>query len=158
MCNNNFQSLKNKGCEFQAFLATENPDVIGTETWLNSSVKTCEYVPPNYSVFRRGRLDCYGGVLEAVKDLICQEVDEFCSDFEAVWVKVSISSRKHAYVGAFYNPDSSCEALDELDSSLSKLFKKSGNSVIYLGGDICWETSTVTRGSRCAFDFLQKFQ
>ena len=80
-----------------------------------------------------------------------------CSDFEAVWVKVSISSRKHAYVGAFYNPDSSCEALDELDSSLSKLLKKSvKNSVIYLGGDfnlggdICWETNTVIRGRRYA--------
>ena len=43
--------------------------------------------------------------------------------------------------------------MDELDSSLSKLLNKSGNSVIYLGGDfnlggdICWETSTVVRGS-----------
>ena len=70
MFNINFQSSKNKDCEFQAFLAKENPDVIiGTETWLNSSVKTCEYFNPNYSVFRRDRLDGYGGVLVAVKDL-----------------------------------------------------------------------------------------
>ena len=113
--NINFQSLKNKGCEFQAFfLATEkNPDVIiGTETLLNSNVKTCEYFPSNYSVFRKDRPDGYGGVLVAVKDLSCQELDELSPDCEAVWIKVSINSRKHAYVGAFYNPDSSCEALD----------------------------------------------
>ena len=136
---------------------TENTDVIiGTETWLSSSVKICEYFPSNYSVFRKDRLYGYGGVLIAVKGLSCQELDELCSDCEAIWINVSISSRKHAYVGAFYNPYSSHEALDALDSSLSKLLKKSGNSVIYLvgdfnlGGDICWETSTVTRGSRYA--------
>ncbi|XP_048575802.1 uncharacterized protein LOC125557331 [Nematostella vectensis] len=153
--NINFQSLKNKNCEFQAFLATESPDiVIGTETWLNPSVKTCEFFPSNYSVFRKDRPNGYGGVLLAVKDLSCHELYELNSDCETVWIKVSINRRKHVYIGAFYNPDSSCEALDELDRSLSKLQRKSGNSVIYLGGDfnlggdICWETNTIARGSR----------
>ena len=30
----------------------ENPDVIiGTETWLNSHIPTCEFFPPSHSVF-----------------------------------------------------------------------------------------------------------
>ena len=98
-------------------------------------MKHCEFFPRNYSVFRKDRSDGYSGVIVAVKNLSCEELNIISSDCEAVWIKVSINSRKHVHIGAFYNPDSSIEALNGLDSALSKLFKKSGNSVIYLGGD-----------------------
>lgn len=89
----------------------------------------------------------------AIKDMTCQELDDLHSNCESIWVKVSIGSKKHAYVGAFYNPESSLEALAVLDSSLSKLQRKSGNSLVYfggdfsVGGDICGETNTIGQGS-----------
>ena len=94
--NINCHSIKNKYSELQAFIESENPDAInGTETWLNSQIKTCEYFPSNYSVFCKDRLDGYGGVLIAVKDLPCQELDDLSSDSKTIWIKISLSTKKH---------------------------------------------------------------
>ena len=133
----------------------ENPDVIiGTETWLNFHIPTCEFFPPSHSVFWKDRPDGYGGVLVAVKDLTCQELGDLSSYSELIWAKISLANKKHVYVGAFYNPNSSLEALNGLDSSLSKLQKKPANSSILLcgdfnlGGDICCGSNTIAMDSQ----------
>ncbi|XP_071476520.1 uncharacterized protein [Diadema antillarum] len=70
--NVNFQSLKNKKEELAVLIESTEPSIIiGTETWLNSSVYTSEIFPPNYNVVRKDRQDGYGGVLIAVRrDLV----------------------------------------------------------------------------------------
>ena len=131
------------------FLENENPDVfIGTEAWLNSRIPTSEFFAPNYSVLRKDRRDGYGGVLVAVKDLSCQELGDLSTDSELTWVKISLVNKKHVYIGAFYNPNSSLEALNGIDASLSKQQKKSGTLIFLvsdfnLGGDICWRNYTI---------------
>ena len=59
-----------------------------------------------------------------VKDLTCQGLGDLSFDSEPICVKISLTNKKHAYVGAFYSPNSSLEALNGLDSSLSKLKMK----------------------------------
>ena len=53
----NFQSIKNKKPELDLLLDTTKPDVIiGTETWLDSSISSSEYFPASrYNVYRRDR-------------------------------------------------------------------------------------------------------
>ena len=53
---------------------------------------------------------CHGGVLIVVKDISCQELDNLHSNCESKWVKISLSSKKNAYIAPFYNPKSSLEA------------------------------------------------
>ena len=71
-----------------------NPDVIvGTETWLNSSIKDNEIIPAdfNYKIYRKDRSDGYGGVLLAISDHIASfPIPELQNDAEMVWAKVCI--------------------------------------------------------------------
>ena len=47
--NINFQSIKMKQCRLSNVLECVNPDiVIGTETWLDSSIKDSEFFPSGY--------------------------------------------------------------------------------------------------------------
>ena len=65
--NINFQSLRKKGNLLEALIESSKPDIIlGTETWLDSSIKSSEILPPylNYDIERRDRpSDPHGGVL-----------------------------------------------------------------------------------------------
>ncbi|XP_072021445.1 uncharacterized protein [Amphiura filiformis] len=84
--NINFQSIKNKTIEFLSILHEQKPDiVIGTETWLNSSILDAELFPPEYAIFRKDRPDGWGGVLIAVKGLSCHLLDDLNSDSECIW-------------------------------------------------------------------------
>ncbi|XP_072022921.1 uncharacterized protein [Amphiura filiformis] len=152
--NINFQSIKNKTIEFLSILHEQKPDiVIGTETWLNSSILDAELFPPEYAIFRKDRPDGWGGVLIAVKGLSCHLLDDLNSDSECIWVRVECGPKKKVYVGAFYNPDTSHEPIDLLNLSLSKLHQKTkGNCEIWLGGDfnlkdINWPDQSVKTGS-----------
>ena len=52
----NFQSVKNKVAELAASLDYHDPDIVlGSETWLNSTVDSKEIFPHKYTVFRKDR-------------------------------------------------------------------------------------------------------
>jgi len=56
--NINFQSLRMKGNLLEALIESSKPDIIlGTEIWLDSSIKSSEILPPylNYDIERRDR-------------------------------------------------------------------------------------------------------
>ena len=72
--NINCQSIRAKLPDFEAMLATEDPDiVVGTESWLTNSVATGEVFPRNYNVFRRDRISTNrgGGFLLQLKHIHC---------------------------------------------------------------------------------------
>ncbi|XP_072033764.1 uncharacterized protein [Amphiura filiformis] len=155
--NLNFQSLKNKQAEFQVLLETEKPDVIiGSETWLNSSVNSCELFPSEYTVFRKDREDGYGGVLIAVRNLPAIHLDELDVNAELLWVRIEIANSKPLFVCAYYNPHTSRESLEQLDQSLAYINSlRVKPSTIWLAGDfnlrdIDWPTNSVKAGSPIA--------
>ena len=122
-------------------LVTEDPDVIvGTETWLQSSVFSSEFLPTNYQVFRNDRITntTGGGVFLALKNnLIAREEPEIQTNCESIWASVHIKGVPTLYFGAFYRRHFGTTALDqqylcELESAISKLPK---NCQIILAGD-----------------------
>ena len=69
--NMNIQSLKKKGKQIEAIIESTEPDIIiGTETWLDSNIKSSEIIPDyfQYDMERRDRpKDPHGGVMIAAK-------------------------------------------------------------------------------------------
>ncbi len=57
----NCRSITGKVPNLETVLETEDPDVIvGTESWLKSSVASGELFPSEYNVFRRDRQEKQG--------------------------------------------------------------------------------------------------
>ena len=140
----NFQSLKDKGAELKTCLEFDNPDVlIGTETWLKSSINSSELFPSSYNVFRKDRPItnkqgmAYGGILIATKcELVCVNRPDLDSlECEMMWVELKITGAKPVLVGSFYRPPKSdLEYLTMLRESLTRIdFNRYSN--IWLGGD-----------------------
>ena len=100
------------------------PDVIiGSETWINPSIKNEELFPDNYAVVRKDREDSYGGVLVAYKnDFIGTLRMDLDSECEIVWLQIQLVGCKSLTIGAFYRTPSNrdIQYLDQLRNSLSK--------------------------------------
>ena len=63
LLNINFQSSPGKRAEILNLLESTRPDiVVGTETWLDSSIQDSEVFPGTYKVFRKDRNRYGGGV------------------------------------------------------------------------------------------------
>ena len=71
----NFQSIKNKKEELAIILDEIKPDIVlGSETWLRPDIKTPEFFPNGFDVYRKDRKDKKGGgVIIAVRDCIMSE-------------------------------------------------------------------------------------
>jgi len=62
----NCQSVIGKKAVLDNLIYEHKPDVIvGTESWLKSSITSSEIFAPQFEVFRRDRSDGYGGVFLA---------------------------------------------------------------------------------------------
>ncbi len=136
--NVNFQSIKKKQAQVIHLIDSMKPDVvIGTETWLDSTIRDSEFFPAGYKLYRKDRVNQGGGgVLIAVTSrLLSSEVIEFDTDCEMVWCKIQLVGQKTLYVCSYYNPLTSNEkGYLELDKSL-KLTKSVKNAVLIVGGD-----------------------
>ena len=65
--NINCQSIKNKCASFLNIIENIKPDIIiGTESWLDPSIKDNGYFPPTYAVHRKDRNLHGGGVFIAI--------------------------------------------------------------------------------------------
>ena len=108
-----------------------NPDIIiGTETYLDSSVNSSELFLSNYSVIRKDRHfdNSKGGVLIAMKDdLIGTHRTDFDTKCEIVWVTIKIQGSKDVTIGAFYRSPQFGDTYDymnELRESINKMKRK----------------------------------
>lgn len=126
--------------------ATQANIIIGTESWLDGSIKSSEVFLTNFRSYRRDRdPGIQGG------DVVLLISDKYPSDepkklkmvHEPVWSKVKIRGAQDLYIGTFYKSPSTKdpEYLDLLSSSLSKIPR---GAHLWLGGDfnladIDWE-------------------
>jgi len=139
----NFQSIKNKKPELNEIITSVKPDIIiGSETWLNPEIPSCEYFPTDeYNIYRKDRPkntqnQSYGGVLLAVSTkLHSKEVKELQTDSEIVWCEVNMENTRKLPLGSYYRPPSDKgQSLDELSNSLNRINQNSKSTII-LGGD-----------------------
>jgi len=118
----NANSVKNKHVMLAALCDNVEPDIIVvTETKLDSSVYTSEFLPSNYNAYRLDRNINGGGVMVAVR--ICFTVDEVVLDqvnCELLCVRIAIHEASPLYVAAYYRPpDEHAAQLDNLESAVS---------------------------------------
>ena len=82
-------------------LDSENPDVVvGTESWLNSTIASGEVFPSNYNVFcKDGISQGGGGVFIAVKNNLIVSVDkDLQTDCELIWITICVTGLSPIYI------------------------------------------------------------
>ena len=135
--NVNCRSICNKAVELENLIQSVDVDIIiGTESWLNSSIKSSEIFPSNMNIFRKDREGSKGGgVFIAVSDkYIVSHQPQLETECELLWIKLETTGNKSTYIGAFYRPhENDVNSLENLNSSLNRL--KNTNSNIYIAGD-----------------------
>ena len=129
-----------------------------SETKLDRTVSTAEFLHNNFTAVRRDRTYHGGGVLIAVrKGLVVDEIslEGIDKDCEVMFVRVKLArGNPPLYVGAYYRPPSdnaTNTSLDGLRLALDQVLTKVRNSksTVVLGGDfncsdICWDTLSTT--------------
>ena len=154
----NCQSVKASGkpAQLKNLVSSRQADVvIGSESWLNSSIKSSEVFPDGFNAYRRDRPDgCGGGVFLLVSQQYESPQPEELTvdsnvDCEAVWVKVKVQGSSDLYIGSFYRPPDKTnpEYLQELQSIMRRIPTDKG-AHLWLGGDfnlpdIIWEEESV---------------
>ena len=130
----NARSVKNKIPEVQVRVIQEDYNIVAiTESWLDDSYLDCEIFPSNYHVFRNDRNSHGGGVLLAVKDVLCPiDKHEFdIKDHEIIWVEFK-SPKGRVLIGVFYRPPNyPRNYMDSLDDYLVKIHS-SKNSFCFI--------------------------
>jgi hypothetical protein len=132
------------------------PDVIlGTESWLDSTVKDSEVFPSNYTVYRNNRNLNGGGFFVAVKSCFnSSAIPEGDSNAEIVWAKIQLQSSEDMYVSSFYRPpNDNIEAFNEFKHSLENRPPSQKKKPLILGGDfnlpeINWAEECITPGAK----------
>ncbi len=151
----NCNSIVGKRAEFGYLLEYTNPDaIILTETKIDETVYTSEFLPGSYRAFRKDRKMGGGGVLVAIKSQYSAEEVQIESNCETVWAKVSLKQQKKLIIGAFYRqPNNRTAQVEELDKALTQLAPSLGRDcTLILGGDfnvgdIDWNSQTVSPNS-----------
>ena len=121
-------------------VAYTSPDVlILSETKIDCSVSTSEFLPVGYRGLRKDRNRSGGGVMVGVRDCFtASEVHMSDVDGEVQWVKSDLKNDTPLFVGAFYGAPSerSTKQLEELDKSLehiNQLTRNDPNATIIAG-------------------------
>ncbi|XP_072051513.1 uncharacterized protein [Amphiura filiformis] len=105
--NINFQSIMNKRSEWESLLHDIKPDFIqGTETWLEASIDNAEFLPEEYTAFRKDRPnDRHGGVIFVYrKDIPVIRRLDLEGDSESIWCQLDIEGRRSLLFGTVYKP------------------------------------------------------
>ncbi|XP_030834498.1 uncharacterized protein LOC115921297 [Strongylocentrotus purpuratus] len=149
--NINFQSIMNKRAEWEAMIHELQPDFIhGTETWLDPSINSAEFLPEGYTALRRDRLsDRHGGVFFAYrKDLPVKRRKDLETNCEIMWCQLDIQGKRPILFGTVYKPKhDDTETVDKLAASLELINNCAKLRDIVLQGDfnqpnIDWLTSS----------------
>ena len=105
--NINFQSLRRKGKLLETVIDDVDPDIIiGTETWLDSSIASSEIIPGSleYEIHRRDMPgDPHGGVLIAAKKFLQLGEVKASTSIELLSATVKADKSK-VQVAAYYRP------------------------------------------------------
>ncbi|KAL8567466.1 hypothetical protein ACOMHN_010057 [Nucella lapillus] len=152
----NCQSARSKKPLLETVVNTTDADIIiGTESWLDSSINSNEVFPTGYVAYRRDRPSGkHGGVFILVSTkLESSQTDliQHQSDSEMLWIKIKIKGSKDLYVCAYYKkPDlRQPGCFMDLNYCLQSI---PPDSHIWMGGDfnladIDWELDAVRPGA-----------
>ena len=164
----NCQSIKSNGkpSQLRNLVSSIQADiVIGTESWLNPTIRDAEVFPERFKAYRRDRTDGKGGgvFLLISKEYDSSEPEELKvspqDDIELAWVKIKTLGSNDLYIGSFYKPPgrSDPQYLDKHYSFITRMPTANG-AHLWIGGDfnlgdINWEKETVneyaTNGTQC---------
>ncbi|CAG2218688.1 SIAE [Mytilus edulis] len=148
----NINGLRGKKLELQAYLQTENPDIVALqETKINNSIATNELIPDTlgYDIYRNDRTGNGGGTMLLVKThLDSAPVKILENGSESIWSKIVLQGKQH-YIGSWYRPpDAPLDQIqllkDQMDK-IKKLGKANKQPCIHILGDfnyrkINWRT------------------
>ena len=156
MLNCQLVKVSRKPAQLKNLVSSLKADVvIGSESWLNSSIKSSEVFPDGFDAYRRDRHDGRSGVvfLLVSQHYESRQPEELTVgsnvDCEAVWVKVKVQGSSDHYIGSFYRPPDKTNPkyLQELQSIMRHIPTNKGVH-LWLGGDfnlpdIIWEEESV---------------
>jgi len=137
----NANSIKGKRAMLAAVCDSIDPDVIlVTETKLDSSMSSSEFLPKNYLAHRLDRDVNGGGVMVAVRNIYAvDEVTINQVNCEFVCVRIAIQKSNPLYVAAYCRPPDELTAqLDGFEAVLEHLQSKlnrNGKATLLVGGD-----------------------
>ncbi|MEW8547734.1 MAG: endonuclease/exonuclease/phosphatase family protein, partial [Candidatus Thiodiazotropha sp.] len=140
-----------KQCRLSNILESVKPDVvIGTETWLDGSVKDSEIFPKGYRLHRKDReTGNGGGVLIAIKEEFnSEDVPELDASCEVIWARIKLVGNGTVYLCSYYRYHVSDDAsVSELESSIARA-RTIRNATLVIGGDFNfpgwdWKTKTL---------------
>ena len=135
----NCQSVVAKKESFINLLDVYHPDVVfGCESWLKSCIVSSEVFPSGYTIYRKDRVDGYGGVFIACRDtLTSNELIFTDSSSELVACKIQLADRSSLIACSIYRPPTSNESyLEDLSNQLSQIHSDHPSSALWIGGDI----------------------
>lgn len=134
----NLQSMNAKKESFWESVESSQPDIIiANETWLKSSMSSCEMMPPGYNApIRKDRADGYGGVLIATKnDLIDCEI-KIDSECEIAATKVELVKQQPLVIISAYRPPRNDLAYAQnLCQAIRNIVTKFPSATVWLSGD-----------------------
>lgn len=162
----NCRSVKNKVDDFNNLLCMTKPTVVlGTESWLDSSISDDEVFPDNYISYRKDRNYHGGGVFILVDNTVSSSrLDIPVGSCEAVWCRVRLSNGKSLTLCSFYRPPgSSANVIVEL----SEMVETIQTDCLIIGGDfnvpeVSWnrymlQTGVVTGVGREMINMVRTF-
>ena len=143
--------MKGKKPEIAELCNSTQPDImVITETKIDSTVSSSEFLPPNYvGHIRKDRTLYGGGVMIAVRSgLVVDEVTVEHLNSEIVCARFSMTKSNPLYVMAYYRPPDDQESCDGLQAALEDLQNISSSnprSCIIAAGDfnakdVQWDT------------------
>ena len=140
-----------KRAEFRSVINNHHPDIIfGCETWLTPDISTAEFLPTEYSVFRRDRPDGYGGVLLAFQNTLNATEYSLSNTYncEVIAATLTHGNEKIIVCSIYRPPLSDATYLQNLISILKDMSCANPTVPIWIGGDlnlpnIDWSTTSV---------------
>ena len=116
--------------------------VIGSETFLNPSIKNAEFLPPGFTAYRRDRDDRWGGVTIITKSSLVTDVVFKSTQTECISIKKT--HQKPVILCSAYRPrKNDIEYLKLLVKSKESFLKIISGLVVNLP-DINWENNIIS--------------
>jgi len=154
----NVDGIASKRAALAELVDYTDPDaIIMTETKLDDTVNSAEFLPPSYRAFRKDRKRGGGGVMICIKSQYNVEEVQFETNSEVVWIKVHLRNQRQLLLGSFYRqPNHRSDQVESMSKTLEHLsnqYRNSKNCTFILGGDfnvgdIKWDQACVKQGSR----------
>ena len=149
----NCQSVLAKRLDFQNFINRHSPKIIiGCESWLSPSIVSSEIFPQQYQVYRKDRLDGYGGVFIACHNSLLSTALEYhtTSLCELVVCKIPLATDPPLIICSVYRPPNvDIPYLENLCTVLRDIMDHNPGSIVWIVGDanfpnIDWDSYSVS--------------